>query len=611
MTTTSPAADWQELLKEKVRNLPELPGIYKHKNKENNIIYVGKAKNLRKRVASYFAKRHEDPKTRQLVKEIRDFDFLVVNTEIDALLLENNLIKQHQPHYNILLKDGKMYPYICITKEPFPRVFSTRETRSKAADYYGPYTNGRMQYALLELIQKHFQVRSCVFALTPKNVQMKRYKLCLEYHIKNCKGPCEGLQTHEDYMLDIEQIRHILKGKLTLAKQYFKEKMQQAAEVLAFEKAQGFKRRLEALNDYQAKSLVTNATISDLEVYCIETIDDTTYLNYLRIEDGCIIQAQNEAFKKKIEQDNAEILPQIIFEYRNRFNSEAKRIITNVELDFKLQGIEISTPKIGDLRGLLELSIKNLDYFRREEQRRKSEQKGEKQSAQNKVLESLQKELQLSELPTHIECFDNSNLQGTNAVAAMVCFKNGLPSKKDYRRFNIKTVEGIDDFASMYEIVSRRYKRLHDEGAELPKLIIIDGGKGQLSAAVDALKDAGVYGKVPIVSIAKRLEEIYYPDDTLPLAIAKKSAALLFIQRIRDETHRFAITFHREKRSKNSFSSILEDIPGLGKQSRDKLMAEYKSIKKMKNAPEADLHALIGKQRTEALLLALKSELDG
>ncbi|TAF35254.1 MAG: excinuclease ABC subunit C [Cytophagales bacterium] len=610
MKNTSDALpkDWKELLKEKVKNLPELPGIYKHKNKEQEVIYVGKAKNLKRRVNSYFLKNHPDLKTRRLVSEIRDFEFIVVDSEIDALLLENNLIKQHKPHYNILLKDGKTYPYICITKEPFPRVFSTRQTQGQDAEYYGPYTHGRMQFALLELIKKHFQIRSCTFALTPKNIKAKRYKLCLEYHLKNCKGPCEGLQTLQDYLGDIDMIRSILKGKLSLAKQYFKEKMQEAAQNLAFEKAQRYKMRLEALSDYQAKSLVTNPSISDLEVYCIETVDDNTYLNYLRIEDGCIIQAQNEIFKKKIAQEDADILPQIIFEYRNRFASEAKRIITNVELEYKLPNIECSTPKIGDLKGLLELSIKNLDYFRRQELRRKTEQKDEKALAQTQILETLQKDLSLPHLPHHIECFDNSNLHGTNAVAGMVCFKNGQPSKKDYRKFNIKTVVGIDDFASMYEIVHRRYKRLKEESLPLPNLIIVDGGKGQLASAVQALKDLNLYGQIPIISIAKRLEEIYYPEDSFPIAIGKKSSSLLLIQRIRDETHRFAITFHRDKRSSNSFQSVLEDIHGLGKQSLEKLFTKYKSLKKIKAASAEELHSLIGKQRTDLLLAALESE---
>ncbi|WP_338793092.1 excinuclease ABC subunit UvrC [Bernardetia sp. MNP-M8] len=601
----------REHLKDIIRNIPRQPGIYKYKDESNEIIYVGKAKELRKRVSSYFTKSHQyDRKTRQLVREIRNIEITIVDSEADALLLENNLIKAHQPKYNILLKDGKSYPYICITDEPFPRVFTTRTPNKRQGTNYGPYTNGKTLYALNELIKKLYTLRTCSYNLSEENIREKKYRVCLEYHIKNCKGPCEGLQEEEDYLKDIEQIRNILAGKTSRAKEYFKTKMKSAAEKMEFEEAQKAKEKWEALHTYQSKSLITNPNISDTEVIALLDDEATVYVNYLKIEDGSIVYTANESYKKRLEETLEDILPMVAVEFRQRFGSEAQRIVSNILAEVPLPKVEVINPKIGDLRKLLDLSLKNVGYFKKERLRKKLDFAEKKQERGLAAVEALQKDLGLKELPLHVECFDNSNLQGTNPVSSMVCFMNGKPSKRNYRKYHVKTVEGANDFATMYEVVYRRYRRLLEEKQPLPNLVIVDGGKGQLSFGAQALKDLGVYGKIPIVGIAKRLEEVFYPEDQHPIYINKKSPSLKLIQHLRNEAHRFAITFHRDIRSKNALRNPLENVKGVGRATIEKLLLEYKSIKKIAVTSDEELKELIGANRTRLIKEYIKNNPD-
>jgi len=590
---------------ETIRNLPPVPGVYRYFNAADELIYVGKAKNIKNRVSSYFVKSNDKSrKTRQLVREIRRIEYTVVNSEFDALLLENNLIKQHQPRYNILLRDDKTYPYLCITNEPFPRLIPTRKRIEGRGAYFGPYASIKAMKTVLELVRQLYTIRTCKYALTPENIAHKKFKVCLEYHIKNCKGPCEGLQTAADYEADIKQVINILKGKLGIVRNYFREQMMEAAARLAFEEAQIFKEKLEAIEKFQSKSLVVNPDISDLDVVAITSDEKYAYLNYLHIEHGCIIQTKTVHLRKKLDESEADILSTMIVEFRQQFRSEATRVVTNIMPEITFEGFEVMIPKIGDLKKLVELSYKNAMLYRKDKMQRNSEQKEQSK----RVLDRLKADLNLPNVPMHIECFDNSNIQGTNPVAAMVCFKGGKPSKKDYRHFHIRTVEGPNDFASMYEIVTRRYRRLLDDHKTLPDLIVIDGGKGQLSAACRALKDLGIYGLVPIVGIAKRLEEIFYPEDELPLLINKKSEGLMLLQRIRDEAHRFALTFHRDQRSRKSLVSQLEGIPGIGKQTTEKLLAKYRSVKKIAAVPFEELADLIGKDKAATILKHLNAK---
>jgi excinuclease ABC subunit C len=596
--------NYQIYISQTLKILPTEAGIYKFFDSQDVIIYVGKAKNLKNRVSSYFAnKANLSRKTQRLVSEVRRIEYTVVNSEFDAFLLENNLIKANQPKYNILLKDDKTYPFICITDEPFPRVFPTRRHDYKEATYFGPYASVKAMNTLLELIKKLYTIRSCSLALTKENIKKKKFKVCLEYHIKNCKGGCEGLQTPEDYQKDIEQVINVLKGKTSIATNYFKQKMQDASANWKFEEAQTYKEKLEYLERFQAKSLVANPNISDVDVFGITSDEKAAYVNYLHIQNGTIIQTQTITIKKKLEETDSEILAYVILDFRNKYQSHNNKIITNVEL--QIEGLDINVPKIGDLRKLVELSYKNALFKKKERINKEIEQKDN--SANKRILEQLQKDLNLIRRPDHIECFDNSNIQGTNPVAAMVCFKDGKASKKDYRHFKIKTVSGPNDFASMHEIVTRRYTRLLNEAADLPQLIVIDGGKGQLSAACEALKTLNLYGKIPIIGIAKRLEELYYPEDELPIMIHKKSESLKLIQRIRDEAHRFAITFHRDQRSKNSLISKLEEIDGIGKATTEKLLKKYKSVKKILEIDPKEIEALIGKDKARIVLEGLKS----
>jgi len=587
-------------LEQTVANLPHEPGVYKFLDKSGTIIYIGKAKSLKNRVSSYFVKQSGvNRKTLRLISEIKGLEYVVVNTEFDALLLENSLIKENQPKYNILLKDDKTYPYICVTKERFPRVFSTRNIEDKQHRYFGPYASVRAMNTLLELIRQLFTIRTCSYDLSEENVAAGKYKVCLEYHIQNCKGPCEGLQPEADYNADMEKVLSILKGHLVPAKAFFKEQMQVAAERLEFEKAATYKKKLDIINNFQEKSLVVNPKIDELEAYSIIDDEEDAYVNFIKITNGSITQTESVQVKKKLEEQKEDILAMAILNFRERFNSAAKRIVTNIPLETDLGNVEATVPKIGDLKKLVGLSTKNALYFKKEKEQAKVEI--QKNRNKNYTLIQLKADLNLPDLPRHIEGFDNSNLQGTNPVSAMVCFIDGKPAKKEYRHYHVKTVEGPNDFASMYEVVHRRYGRLLTEEKPLPNLILIDGGKGQLSSAVDALKDLGIYGKIPIIGIAKRLEEIYFPEDSVPLHINKKSRSLALLQKIRDESHRFGITFHRKTRSKATFRSSLDEIPGIGRNSKEKLLKEFKTIKAMKSASEKDLAAIIGKSRAKLL----------
>lgn len=584
-----------------VNKLPDQPGIYKYYNRAGKLIYVGKAKNIKKRVGSYFTKvKNADRKTRKMVSEIEKVEFTIVNSEFDALLLENNLIKNNQPRYNILLKDDKTYPYLCITNERFPRIFATRKKIANFGTYFGPFASVKAMNNVLELVRNLYTLRTCKFNLSKENIAQKKFKVCLEYHIGNCKGPCEGFQEEEEYNHDISLVANVLKGNMNMVRNYFKEKMLEASANMEFEKAQRYKDKLLSLEKYQSKSLVVNEKINNVDVFTIVSDEKTAFINYLKIKDGTIIITKTVEVKKKLDESDEDILSIVMVELLARYEFEAVEILSNKEISTDI-GVEVIVPKIGDKKKLIDLSIKNALFYKKE--RFNSLLTNRQQ--ENRVLLTLQKDLQLKTIPKHIECFDNSNIQGTNPVASMVCFKNGKPSKKDYRHYHIKTVIGPDDFASMTEITHRRYKRQIEENQSLPDLIVIDGGKGQLSAACESLKALGLYGQIPIIGIAKRLEEIYYPEDQYPLHIDKKSESLILLQKIRDEAHRFAITFHRNVRSKTSFNTQLEGIKGIGANTTNKLLSHYKSMSKIKAAPLVDLAQLIGKDKANIVHNAL------
>ncbi|NBA74953.1 excinuclease ABC subunit C [Emticicia sp. ODNR4P] len=592
--------------KAELAKVPEEPGVYRYFDSEGTVIYVGKAKNLKNRVSSYFVKSNQhDRKTKRLVSQIRKIEFTIVNTEFDALLLENNLIKKYQPKFNILLRDDKMYPFICITNEPFPKVITTRRVDRKLGTFFGPFANQKAMYAILEMFGQLYKFRTCSLNLTPSNINNRKFKVCLEYHIGNCKGPCEGLQKEDEYIAEVDQAKHILKGNLSLPKGYFEEMMLAAASKLAFEEAQEFKEKLLVLDKFQSKSTVVNPNIKDVDVFSIVSDEQTAFLNFMKITNGFITQTQTWDVKKKLDELDEDILTMMVWEMRDKYQSEAKEVITNIPLAIELKGVENTLPQIGDKRKILDMSLKNVLYFRKEKaDRQVAEESGGDRKM--RVLLTLKNDLQLKTLPRHIECFDNSNIQGTNPVSAMVCFKDGIPSKKDYRHFTPKTVIGPNDFATMYEVITRRYSRLLEEEADLPDLIIIDGGKGQLSASCDALKALNLYGKVPIIGIAKRLEEIYFPEDSIPLYIDKKSESLKLIQRLRDEAHRFGITKHRDKRSKNFIISQLENIEGIGKITATKLLKHFGTISKIYEAPLEELETLLGKAKAKSLKEQLK-----
>ncbi len=581
-----------------IKSLPNLPGVYQYYDKEGKILYVGKAKNLKKRVASYFNKNHEIGKTRVLVKKIVEIKHIVVETETDALLLENNLIKKYQPRYNIMLKDDKTYPWICIKKEPFSRIFLTRTLLKDGSEYFGPFTSVRSARALLSLIKEIYPLRTCAYNLSQQNIAGKKYKICLEYHIKNCKGPCEGLQLEEDYLEDVKEIRNIIKGNFKTSLKKFESLMYEFSAKSDFEEAQKIKDKIDQLSNYQSRSTIVNPSINNVDVFSIVSDESFAYINFLKIANGSIIQSNTIEIKKKLDETDKLLLELAIVEIRHRFNS----ISTEIYVPFKVaigNEIKVTIPKLGDKKRIVELSTRNAKYYRQEQF--KQIQIIDPDRHTNRIMKQMQKDLRLQEEPRHIECFDNSNIQGTNPVAACVVFKNGKPFKKDYRHFNIKTVQGPDDFASMEEVVHRRYKRLIDEEQELPQLIVIDGGKGQLSSSVKSLDILGLRGKIAIIGIAKRLEEIYYPDDSIPLYLDKKSETLKIIQQLRNEAHRFGIIHHRNKRSKGAIQTELSNIDGIGEKTIVKLLKKYKSVKRIQELTIDELNKIISEDRAHKI----------
>jgi excinuclease ABC subunit C len=581
-----------------LKTLPDSPGVYQYFDKEDIILYVGKAKNLKKRVASYFTKNHDNAKTRILVNKIVSIKHIVVETETDALLLENNLIKKHQPRYNIMLKDDKTYPWICIKKERFPRVFMTRRVIKDGSEYFGPYTNVRTVKVLLDLIRELYPLRTCNYDLSREKITAKKYKVCLEYHLGNCKGPCEDFQDEEGYKGTIKAIRNILRGNFKESLDKFQKIMQSLAVKMEFEEAQKVKEKLNLLSNYQSKSTIVNPSINNVDVFSIISDESYGYVNFFKIANGSIIQSHTTEIKKKLDETNKRILELAIVEIRQRFNSTSKEVYVPFKIDLGTS-IKVTVPKVGDKKRIVELSERNAKYYRQEQF--KQIKIADPDRHVNRIMAQMQKDLRLSEEPRHIECFDNSNIQGTHPVAACVVFKNGKPTKKEYRHYTIKTVDGPDDFASMEEVVFRRYKRLLSEGESLPQLIVIDGGKGQLSSALKSLDLLGLRGKIAIIGIAKRLEEIYYPGDSIPMYLDKRSETLKIIQFLRNEAHRFGITLHRNKRSKSAIQSELEQIPNIGKQTITSLLLKFKSAKRVKTASYLELKELLGEYRAKKI----------
>ncbi|MBT5699306.1 MAG: excinuclease ABC subunit UvrC [Flavobacteriales bacterium] len=587
-----------------IKELPQNPGVYQFFDKRKKILYVGKAKNLKKRVSSYFTKKQEYAKTKLMVSKIRDIKYFVVPTEMDALLLENNLIKKHQPKYNVMLKDDKTYPFICVKNEPFPRVYSTRRVVKDGSFYFGPYTSVRLVRTLIDFIHQLYPLRTCKFNLKSENIQKKKFKLCLEYHIGNCLAPCEGFQSEDSYQIGINHISQILKGDIKSVASILKDRMISFSENMEFEKAQEVKEKLSLLENYQSKSTIVNTKINNVDVFTIVSDDLSAFVNYLKISNGAIIQTHSIELKKKLEESDKELLVYAITELRQRFNSQSKEIYSSISVENLWENTKIIVPKIGDKYKLIELSKRNAKYMQFDKIKKKEKLK--EKSSDKRIINQLQVDLNLKEKPRHIECFDNSNFQGTNAVAACVVFKNGKPSKKDYRHFNIKTVVGPDDFKSMEEVVYRRYKRLLEEKKDLPQLIIIDGGKGQLSSAAKSLESLGLLGKIDIIGIAKKLEEIFFFGDSIPLYLDKRSESLKIIQRLRNEAHRFGIKHHRNQRSKNTFTTSLDNIEGIGEKTIQKLLSHFGSVEKIREAKRETLENLISKSKTATLLLSLK-----
>ncbi|MGQ0829793.1 MAG: excinuclease ABC subunit UvrC [Bacteroidota bacterium] len=579
-----------------IRSLPDDPGVYQFFDDTGKIIYVGKAKNLKKRVFSYFNKdQYENGKTQVLVRKITDIKYMVVDTELDALLLENNLIKKYQPRYNVLLKDDKTYPWICIKNEPFPRVFSTRVIVKDGSVYFGPYASVKVMNMVLDLIRQLYKLRNCNLNLTNGNIKANKFKVCLEYHLGNCKAPCIGKEAEEEYHRGIAEIKEIIKGNINTVARHLKVLLQQHISKMEFEKAHLIKEKIDLLEKFQSKSTVVSPSISNVDVFSIITDEKSGYVNFLKIVNGAIIQGHTIELKKKLDESEQELLTLAIAELRERFSSDATEIIVPFKIDTEFPGIEFIIPQRGDKKQLLELSERNVDYYRRDKLKQESLIDPERHT--KRILEQMKKDLHLTEEPRHIECFDNSNFQGAYPVAAMTVFKDAKPSKKEYRHFNIKTVEGPDDFASMEEIIYRRYKRVLEENQSLPQLIIIDGGKGQLSAALNSLEKLELRGKVGIIGIAKKLEEIYFPGDSIPLYLDKRSESLKIIQQIRDEAHRFGITHHRGRRDKGTLKTELTEIAGISHTTAKKLLSHFKSVKKIKETSEAELAEVIGKAK--------------
>jgi excinuclease ABC subunit C len=579
-----------------VRNLPQKPGVYQYFDDKNKIIYVGKAKNLRKRVSSYFSKINSvSGKVQMLVRKIADIRYIVVDTEQDAFLLENNLIKKYRPHYNVALKDDKTFPWICIKNEPFPRVFSTRHVVRDGSTYFGPYANVKLMHTLLDLSRQLYPLRNCNLNLTEKNIQAGKFRVCLEYHLGNCKGPCEELQTKEDYDLSIVSIKEIIKGNLQAVNKQLRDLMLEYASKMEFEKAHLIKEKLDLLDKFQSKSTVVNPAISNVDVFSILPDVSVAYVNFMKVMNGAIIQVHTIELVKKLDESPEELLSIAVTDIRQRFESQAPEIIVPFEFEYEFPGITLTIPKIGDKKKLLELSERNVKYYQLEKEKQKELVDPGHRS--KRILEQMTKDLRMTEAPAHIECFDNSNIQGSYPVASMVCFKDTRPDKSEYRHFNIKTVEGPNDFASMEEIIYRRYKRLQEENKPLPQLVIVDGGKGQLSAAMKSLKKLGLNGKMTVIGIAKKLEEIYYPNDPLPMYLDKKSETLRIIQQMRDEAHRFGITHHRRKREKGAIKAQLTEIEGVGTSTNQVLLRKFKSVKNIQVATLMELQETIGKSK--------------
>ena len=579
--------------------MPSEPGVYRYYDKKGEILYVGKAKNLKNRVLSYFNKSQIGYKTRMMVSKIVRLETTVVNSEYDALLLENNLIKEYQPFYNILLKDDKSYPWICIKKEPFPRIFLTRNVIKDGSEYYGPYAKVKQAKTLIEVIKNIYKLRTCSLNLAPEKIKEGKYKVCLEYHIKNCAGPCEGLESEEEYAQKLNAIRGIIKGEFKAAREYLEAEMYNYAAKLEFENAQQSKEKLQILENYQTHTTIVSSNINDVDVFGIISDEAAAYVNYFKIKNGSIIQSYTTEIKKMLDETDEEILEEALIEIRNKFNSTSMEIFLPFHLNIEIPHVKLIVPKLGDKKRIVELSEKNAMEYRVE--KLKQVQIVDPERHTNRIMAEMKKLLRLPEEPRHIEGFDNSNIQGTNPVSACVVFKDGKPSKADYRIFHVKTVEGPNDFATMEEVIYRRYSRLLDEGEPLPQLILIDGGKGQLSSAVKSLKLLGLYGKISIIGIAKRLEEIFFPEDPVPLYLDKKSETLKVLQRVRDESHRFGVKHHRTRRKNSTIKSELEEIPGVGEKTIQQLLSKLKSVKRIKEASLETLEEILGKSKAKAV----------
>ncbi|MFC4165403.1 excinuclease ABC subunit UvrC [Epilithonimonas zeae] len=582
-----------------LKTLPSEPGVYRYYDKNDQLLYVGKAKHLNKRVLSYFNKNQNGYRTRIMVSKIHRLETTVVNSEYDALLLENNLIKTHQPFYNVMLKDDKTYPWICIKNEDFPRIFLTRTKIKDGSEYFGPYAKVRPARILLDTIKSLYKIRTCNLNLAPEKIAEGKYRVCLEYHIKNCNGPCEDLESKEDYDEKVEAIRGIIKGDFRFAKKYLEERMYRFASNLEFEKAQMIKQNIESLDDYQAKHTVVNPSIDDVDVFGMTSDETAAYVNYFKIRNGSIVQSFTTEIKKVLEETDEDILEEAIVEIRQKFDSGSKEILIPFHLGIEIPNVKLIVPKVGDKKRIVELSEKNAKEYRVE--KLKQVQIVDPERHTNRIMSEMQKILHMPVEPRHIEGFDNSNIQGTNPVSACVVFKDGKPSKADYRIFHPKTVEGPNDFATMEEVIYRRYRRLLDEGEPLPQLILIDGGKGQLSSAVKSLKLLGLYGKITIIGIAKRLEEIYFPEDSIPLYIDKKAETLKILQRVRDEAHRFGVKHHRTRRKNSTIKSELEEIPGVGGKTIELLLSKLKSVKRVKEADIVTLEEILGKAKAKII----------
>lgn len=579
--------------------MPSEPGVYRYYDKKGEILYVGKAKNLKNRVLSYFNKSQIGYKTRMMVSKIVRLETTVVNSEYDALLLENNLIKEYQPFYNILLKDDKSYPWICIKKEPFPRIFLTRNVIKDGSEYYGPYAKVKQAKTLIEVIKNIYKLRTCSLNLAPEKIEEGKYKVCLEYHIKNCSGPCEGLESEEEYAQKLNAIRGIIKGEFKAAREYLEAEMYNYAAKLEFENAQQSKEKLQILENYQTHTTIVSSNINDVDVFGIISDEAAAYVNYFKIKNGSIIQSYTTEIKKMLDETDEEILEEALIEIRNKFNSTSTEVFLPFHLNIEIPHVKLIVPKLGDKKRIVELSEKNAMEYRVE--KLKQVQIVDPERHTNRIMAEMKKLLRLPEEPRHIEGFDNSNIQGTNPVSACVVFKDGKPSKADYRIFHVKTVEGPNDFATMEEVIYRRYSRLLDEGEPLPQLILIDGGKGQLSSAVKSLKLLGLYGKISIIGIAKRLEEIFFPEDPVPLYLDKKSETLKVLQRVRDESHRFGVKHHRTRRKNSTIKSELEEIPGVGEKTIQQLLSKLKSVKRIKEASLETLEEILGKSKAKAV----------